>query len=118
MGARMSSILRKVEAEETLVSKGDVKPELLTDDAEWELLKTLADYSKQVTRAAENHDPSAITAYLYEISKGFSRFYHDCPILTADNANLARTRLELVRATLIVLKSAMNLVLVPFLDTM
>lgn len=118
MGARMSSILRKVEAEETLVSKGEVKPELLADDAEWELLKTLADYSKQVTRAAENHDPSTITSYLYEISKGFSRFYHDCPILSAENADVARTRLELVRATLIVLKSAMNLVLVPFLDTM
>lgn len=118
MGARMSSILRKVEGEETLVSNGEVKPELLTHDAEWELLKVLGDYSKQVARAAENHDPSIITSYLYEISKCFSRFYHDCPILIASSADLARTRLELVRATLIVLKSAMNLILVPFLDSM
>lgn len=121
MGARISSILRKVEAETaagTSVSDGTVTPELLVHDSEWELLKTLAEYPKQTARAAENRDPSIITSYLYEVSKGFSRFYHDCPILSADTADLGRTRLELVRAVLIVQKSAMDLVLVPFLESM
>jgi arginyl-tRNA synthetase len=118
MGARISSILRKVESESAALAGGSVKAELLTHDAEWELLKTLGDYPKQAARAAENHDPSAITSYLYEVSKCFSRFYHDCPILAAGNADLARTRLELARATRIVLRSAMDLVLVPFLETM
>jgi arginyl-tRNA synthetase len=118
MGARISSILRKVESESAALAGGSVKAELLTHDAEWELLKTLGDYPKQAARAAENRDPSAITSYLYEVSKCFSRFYHDCPILAAGNADLARTRLELARATRIVLKSAMDLVLVPFLETM
>jgi arginyl-tRNA synthetase len=117
MGARISSILRKVEGESALAG-GTVKPELLAHDAEWELLKVLADYPKQAARAAENRDPSAITSYLYEVSKCFSRFYHDCPIIAAGNPDLARTRLELARATRIVLKSAMELVLVPFLETM
>ena len=117
MGARISSILRKVEGESALAG-GSVKPELLAHDAEWELLKVLADYPKQAERAAENRDPSALTSYLYEVSKCFSRFYHDCPIIAAGNPDLARTRLELARATRIVLKSAMELVLVPFLETM
>jgi len=128
MGARISSILRKTEAECAFgpdgmaatgaLAGGSVKAELLTHDAEWELLKTLAEYPKQVARAAECRDPSAVTAFLYDVSKCFSRFYHDCPIIAAGNPDLARTRLELARATRIVLKSAMELVLVPFLETM
>ena len=122
MGARISSILRKVESEAAtgndLLAGSTLKPELLTDEAEWSLLKTLADYPKQVERAAETRDPSFITAYLYEVSRGFSRFYHDCPILTACSPDLIRTRLELVRAVRVVLKSAMELILVPFLETM
>jgi len=117
MGARISSIIRKVAAEGNF-SEASVKPELLTNDAEWELLKTLAEYPKQAARAAECRDPSIITSYIYDVSKGFSRFYHDCPILTAGTPDLARTRFELVRAVQIVLKSAMDLVLVPFLESM
>lgn len=119
MGARVSSILRKVETPEfSNVAVGTVDPSLLVHEAEWELLKTLKDFPKQVARAAENHDPSVITAYLYEVSKGFSHFYHECPILTAASPDLARTRLELVKAVRIVLRNSMNLVLVPFLETM
>ncbi|MCD1655225.1 arginine--tRNA ligase [Treponema zuelzerae] len=128
MGARISSILRKVEEggapgpdgvlTQGPLAGGSVKPDLLVHDAEWELLKALEDFPKQAARAAENHDPSAVTASLYDICKCFSRFYHDCPIITAGSADLGRTRLELVRATLIVLKNAMHLVLVPFLETM
>jgi len=116
MGARISSILRK--AEGSAAVSGAIKPELLAHEAEWELLKTLAAFPREATRAAEGHDPSAVAAYLYEVSKCFSRFYHDCPILSAGSADLARTRLELVRATRIVLRNAMGLILVPFLETM
>ncbi|MDR1748989.1 MAG: hypothetical protein LBR47_08000, partial [Spirochaetaceae bacterium] len=56
--------------------------------------------------------------YLYDISKAFSRFYHDCPILNAESPELVSARLELSRGVLTVLKSAMNLVLIPFLETM
>lgn len=122
MGARISSILRKVESAAASGSAGgtggSVNPDLLVHDAEWELLKALGDYPKQAARAAEGRDPSVVTSYIYDVSKCFSRFYHDCPILSASDPDLVRTRLELVRATKIVLKSAMDLVLVPFLETM
>jgi arginyl-tRNA synthetase len=118
MGARISSILRKVETEFASGAQGSLKPELLTHESEWELLKTLADFPAQAERAALTHDPSVIASCLYEVSKGFSKFYHDCPILNAGNPDLVRTRLELARAVLIVLQNAMNLVLVPFLETM
>ncbi|MEL3905494.1 MAG: arginine--tRNA ligase [Treponema sp.] len=119
MGARISSILRKAETEEGAAArKGSYKPELLTSEAEWELLKKLEDFPAQVDKAAAQYIPAIITGYLYDVCKLFSRFYHDCPILAADNPDLAATRLELARAVQIVLKNATHLVLVPFLEVM
>ncbi|MDR2897453.1 MAG: arginine--tRNA ligase [Spirochaetaceae bacterium] len=126
MGARISSILRR--AEETAVSAGaasagdtsakSIRYDLLSSETEWELVKLLAGYPAMVEKAARTYDPSLITGYLYDISKSFSRFYHDCPILNAENPELISARLELSRGVLVVLKSAMNLVLIPFLETM
>lgn len=117
MGARVSSILRKV-ADDPSLAGGSVQAGLLTHDAEWGLLKILGEFPKQTLRAAQNQDPSVITGFIYDLSKAFSRFYHDCPILAAGSPDLARTRLELVRACRIVLKNALDLVLVPFLESM
>ena len=59
-----------------------------------------------------------ITRYLYDVCKLISRFYHACPILGAENADVAATRLALAKAVYIVLKNATRLVLVPFLEVM
>ncbi len=116
MGARISSMLRK--ADGTAASNGTIKPELLTEDAEWELIKTIEAYPDAVANAAAKMNPSFLTAYLYELSKGFSRFYHDCPILNAPEENLAAARLALSKAVLVILKDALNLVCIPFLEAM
>lgn len=120
MGARISSILRKAETAEGKenLKNGKLNASLLTNESEWELLKTLEDFPEQVARSALRKDPSALTAYLYELSKAFSRFYRDCPILSGEDADLSYTRMELARATKIVLQNAMNLVLIPFMEVM
>jgi arginyl-tRNA synthetase len=129
MGARISSMLRKADA---LPRSGAEQPAptdtaretdaasyaLLVSDPEWELLKTLANYGETVNAAAEALDPSLVGTYLYELSKAFSRFYHDCPILQAENSSLSRARLDLSKAVLTVLKDAVNLVCIPFLEAM
>ncbi len=117
MGARISSILRKAE-ESGLDLSASADPSVLTHEAEWELIKILGDYPDTVEKAASELDPSGIAGYLYDVSKAFSRFYHDCPILSAEDPAVAAARLELSRAVLTVLKNAMHLVLVPFLETM
>jgi arginyl-tRNA synthetase len=114
MGARISSLLRKAE-EKTGIAAGPPQLELLTGDAEWELIKTLGAYNDAVATAAENMAPSLVAAYLYELAKAFSRFYHDCPILGAEEPDLAEARLALCKA---VLRNAMNLVCIPFLEAM
>jgi arginyl-tRNA synthetase len=114
-GARISSILREAAAGPAV--RGTVKPELLSSDAEWELIKTISAYGAAAADAAERMDPSLLAAYLYELSKAFSRFYHDCPILKA-GPDLAATRLALCRSALDVLRKAMELICVPFLEVM
>lgn len=119
MGARISSILRKAEQEATdTIRSGKCKPELLTDETEWELLKTIELFPARVLQAQQTYDSSVITAYLYELAKNFSRFYKECPILSCENADLVVTRLELVKIVKTVLQNAMHLVLIPFLEIM
>jgi arginyl-tRNA synthetase len=90
----------------------------LSGDPEWELLKTLAAYDDAVALAAENIDPTVVAAYLYDLSKAFSRFYHDCPILQAGSPELVSARFALSKAVLRVLKDALWLINIPFLETM
>jgi arginyl-tRNA synthetase len=129
MGARLSALLHRA-AESAAAPEFTTGPEsaagppaswdpaLLNGDAEWDLIKTLADYPAAVAQAAAGMDPSVIAAYLYELSKNFSRFYHDCPILGAETAALTASRLALSRAVLLVLRDALELVNIPFLEAM
>jgi len=117
MGARISSLLRK--ANDRDVQNGvELRFELLTQDAEWELIKILASYNDAIASSAAGMDPSLLAACLYEIAKAFSRFYHDCPILTAEEPSLVEARLALCRAVLAVLRDALNLLCIPFLEVM
>ena len=124
MGARISSLLRKAaEQGEHGDANGECSAceasvELLTTDSEWELVKILASYNDSVAAAAQNMDSSLVSAFLYELTKAFSRFYHDCPILSAEKPELAAARLALCRAVLAVLTDALYLTCIPFLEVM
>jgi arginyl-tRNA synthetase len=116
MGARISSMLRKEAG--SAAAAGAVKPGLLSGDAEWELIKTLASYPEAVAESAALMDPSRLAAWIYGLSRAFSRFYHDCPILSAGDPDLAASRLALSRAVRTVLRDALNLICIPFLESM
>jgi len=114
MGARISSMFRK---SGELESKG-ADLTLLVTDSEWELVKILAGYPDAINEAALNLDPSRIAGYLYELSKSFSKFYHECPILNCEDESFSKARLELSRAVMFVLKDAFHLTSIPFLEVM
>jgi arginyl-tRNA synthetase len=116
MGARISSMLKK--AGDRNDPPSAINSSLLTGDAEWELVKLLSAYTDTVASAAGHMDPSIIAAYLYELAKAFSRFYHDCPILNSGDAALSSARLALSRAVLRVLRDAFQLICIPFLEAM
>jgi arginyl-tRNA synthetase len=122
MGARISSMLRKSNEQREMGNgewgTGEADFSLLVSDPEWELIKILALYPQAVSEAAAGLDPSVLTAWVYELSKAFSRFYHDCPILNAENSELSSARLALSRAVMRVLQDALYLCCIPFLEVM
>ncbi|MBP3606970.1 MAG: arginine--tRNA ligase [Treponema sp.] len=118
MGARIASILRKAEESSIRIATAQESAKVLTMAEEWDLVKRLGEYPAVVEKAAENFDASVMTAYLYDIAKLFAKFYQQCPILAAEDESVKSARLCLAKSTLQVLKEAMNLVLVPYLDRM
>jgi arginyl-tRNA synthetase len=108
--------LKKDDAKDIQTDKAQF--ELLTADAEWELIKTLDAWNETLQTAAEKMNPSGIATWLYELAKNFSRFYHECPILNAEDQSRAAARLALCRAVRSALQNAMELVCIPFLTAM
>jgi arginyl-tRNA synthetase len=118
MGARISSMIRKFS--EVAKDYEDIAFDgsLLSLQEERELVKLIAGFGEVVQEAGRDLNPSAIAAYLYELSRLFSKYYHDHPVLKAPSAPLVRARVSLVSMVLQVLRNAYALVGIPFLESM
>jgi arginyl-tRNA synthetase len=86
--ARIKSIERKAAGKEV-----DIESELaglnalsFSDPAEKDLAKLLIRYDQSIRTAAQECRPNYLTAYLYDLSQAFSRFYNACPVLQAEAA--------------------------------
>jgi arginyl-tRNA synthetase len=118
MGARASSILRKHMAGEGNAVKGIARPDRLGSDADWELVMQVAAFPEAVDAAASSMEPSIMAGYLHDLAAAFSSWYRDNPVLTNPDAELAASRLELVKAVKHSFEAASNLICVPFLEAM
>lgn len=103
--ARTCSVLSRA-AEEKL----DRCKIAITAEEESSLLKTLARFEEKVLSALSEYEPSIITRYILDIATAFNRFYHNCPILTAEDPAVRATRIRLTEATNTVLGSAFSLI--------
>lgn len=82
----------------------------LTAAEEGEVLKILSRFPEKVQTALSEYEPSVITRYAIELCTAFNRFYHNCPILTAEDAAVRATRLRITKACGTVIKSALRLI--------
>jgi arginyl-tRNA synthetase len=117
-GARIQSMLRKFEERRDRYAAGRLKPELLTLPGEWEILKSAALFPETVAIAARDLSPSNVAVHLFELSKSFSRWYQENPVLRNEDPDLVVTRIALVRAVAQVLKNGLRLLAMPFLEAM
>lgn len=116
MGARISSMLRKYD--EAAYLDVAFNPAVLSLEDEREMLKMLASFPEVVGKACTQYDPSIVCAFLYDLSKKFSHWYHDNQILKADTPELVKARVSLCEMVLQVMKNAFDLVGIPFLEKM
>jgi len=118
MGARISSMLRKYESMREAHDDISFDGALLKIEEERELVKLIARYGESVEEAGRDLNPSAVATYLYELSRLFSKYYHDHQILKAETPQLVKARISLCAMVLQVLKNAYSLVGIPFLESM
>lgn len=103
--ARAKSILKK--------NKSVIIPEIvdfsvLDDDISYMLIKALSGYEEAILKAAQRYEPSIIARYLISVASTFNKFYHECPILQADEKT-KQVRLVLVDLTQSIIKDACSL---------
>ncbi len=118
MGARISSMIRKFGGRCSEFEGIEADTSQLKVDEEKELVKMLISYPEVVEQAAVELNPSALTAFMYDLAKTFSRFYHDNPVLNNEDKVIAVTRMKLSEAVLQVLKNGFELIGIPFLEKM
>lgn len=101
--ARTCSLLEKA---------GDIPSaeEKITAAEEGEVLKILSRFPEKVQAALAEYEPSVITRYAIELCTAFNRFYHNCPILAAEDPAVRATRLRITKACGIVIKNALKLI--------
>ncbi|MGE5318469.1 MAG: arginine--tRNA ligase [Chloroflexota bacterium] len=102
--ARIKSVLRKAEGLQIDFGKTD-------EMHQRELSLAILNYSypQIVAQAAQEHAPSVVANFLFELSKEYNQFYHDLTILKEENDDKRSLRLALSKLTSITLKNGMNL---------
>lgn len=97
--ARICGILRVLEQEGVTVPKySDINPELLSEEAEIDLLKKLSDLPEEIKISAQTLEPSKMTRYVTELATCFHAFYNACRV-NVDDENLRNARVKLIDCT-------------------
>jgi arginyl-tRNA synthetase len=111
--ARACSVLRKANGSES----SDYNVELSSidgsklDNLEAQLvLKELYMFPEQLEQAMNKLEPSVISRYVIDVAQAFNRFYHECPILNVEDAELRSARLALVKAVQTTLRNGLALI--------
>ena len=104
--ARTCSILEKAK-DEGICADASV---VVSADEESDVIKTLARFPERVLAAIEDYEPSYIARYAIEVATAFNRFYHNCPILSAEDDDVKKSRVAITKAVGTVLKTALRLI--------
>ena len=101
--ARACSVLAKA-------GGNDGKTFRITCEEEAALVKTLCRFGEKVCTAISDYEPSIVTRFILDVAAAFNRFYHNCPIHTADDPAVRASRLNLTAAAKTVLGNAFDLI--------
>lgn len=105
--ARLCSILRKAEEDGIAVAGGDLT--LLTHAKERELTRELLFFPELVETVAQDFSVHKLPQYALKLADKFHSFYDACRVIDVEEVELTQARLQLVRATKVVLAETLAL---------
>ena len=82
----------------TKLAENDLKPSKeikLEAPEERALALLLLDYPITLQRAHDRRMPSDICEHVYNVAQAYSRFYQNCPVMTADSKEQSESRLAI-----------------------
>ena len=104
--ARIRSILRKWGEELPVLSRESFT---VTNDHEWVLLRTIALFPKVIAEASALRSCAGIANYALDLAHAYTTFYHECPVLAAENSDVLASRLILCAGVLTTLSNALSI---------
>lgn len=113
--ARIRSILRKgipVNSKLSIVSKNgslQLVPRHSLLNLEKHLIVLLEQYETILEQALNEHDPSVIAIYAFNVAKTFNTFYTEHSVMNAESEEKKQLRLQLCELTANTIASSMNL---------
>jgi arginyl-tRNA synthetase len=106
--ARIKSILRKQSDSVQLAAGSD----LMTNDLlkpEKEVIVVAEQYGSIIEQAAQEHNPSVIANYVFNLAKTFNSFYAELSVANAETESKKQLRLKISLLTANILRSGMQL---------
>ncbi|MCK5128470.1 MAG: arginine--tRNA ligase [Clostridiales bacterium] len=104
--ARANSVLNK----SNILLDDEADYSELDNDEAAQLITALADFEDIIKGAARRYEPSMITRYVVEVAQKFNKYYFDHRIIDNDNEKKNRARLLLTKASMQVIKTALELI--------
>ncbi|HAT7590795.1 TPA: arginine--tRNA ligase [Citrobacter werkmanii] len=102
---RVLSVFRKADIDENALANAQV---IIREDREAQLAARLLQFEETLTVVAREGTPHVMCAYLYDVAGLFSGFYEHCPILSAENEEIRKSRLKLAQLTAKTLKLGLD----------
>lgn len=109
--ARIMSMLRKMD-----VKDDNIDFSLLSETSEYELIKKITEFPEVISKSMKNLSVHRIASYVYNLTKQFSKYYHDYKIIDENNKELSKARLYLVKAVSIIIKNGLAILGIDVLD--
>ncbi len=107
--ARIASILRKAEEEGFKNGEKGNASILVFQTQETDLVRELSKFPELIEDIAETYAVHTLAHYAIRVADKFHSFYNECKVIDREHRDVSMGRLELIRATKIVLEEVLGL---------
>jgi arginyl-tRNA synthetase len=107
--ARIQSLLTKASESGIELIKNYIDPEISPDQKEIQLIKIIYNFKDVIEEAASSYNPALIANYSYELAKEYNQFYHEYPVIKAENSGISIFRLLLSEKIAGIIKFSLKL---------